>query len=112
MWRKWSAQGLTLPENITRHLYLDHTFAAIQAAEENLGIALVPEIFCERHLADGRLVRLDSFGTLISGSYFLVMQKSETPAIREFIAWLRKRGAMYQRHLKSHVNDAGQKPCK
>lgn len=87
LWRKWSAHGLTLPENITRHLYLDHTFAAIQAAEEALGIALVPDIFCEKHLSAGRLVRLDSFGILKSGNYFLVMQKSETPAIREFISW-------------------------
>ncbi|WNU99047.1 LysR substrate-binding domain-containing protein [Enterobacter sp. DTU_2021_1002640_1_SI_PRY_ASU_LCPMC_013] len=89
LWDKWSAQGLTLPENITRHVHLDHTFAGIHAAEENLGIALVPRIFCEKHLASGRLVWLDSYGTLLSGNYFLVRQKRETPAMREFITWLR-----------------------
>ncbi|WP_431644735.1 LysR substrate-binding domain-containing protein [Enterobacter asburiae] len=96
LWGKWSAQGLTFPQNVTRHLYFDHTFAAIQAAEENLGITLVPVIFCAKHLMSGRLVRLDSFGTLISGSYFLVMQKSETLAMREFIRWLKRNVATVQ----------------
>lgn len=93
LWRKWSAQGMTLPDNITRHLYLDHTFAAIHAAEENLGIALVPHIFCEKQLTSGRLVRLDSYEAILSGSYFLVRQKSKTPAMHEFITWLRKNAA-------------------
>ncbi|WP_226869126.1 LysR substrate-binding domain-containing protein [Enterobacter hormaechei] len=87
---------MTFPQNVTRHLYFDHTFAAIQAAEENLGITLVPVIFCAKHLMSGRLVRLDSFGTLISGSYFLVMQKSETLAMREFIRWLKRNVATVQ----------------
>lgn len=51
----------------------------------------------------GRLVRLDSFEALISGSYFLVMQKSEILAIREFIDWLRKSGA--------HVPEASEDAC-
>lgn len=90
LWRKWSAANLALPDNVTRHLYLDHTFAAIQAAEDSLGIALVPRLFCEKHLISGRLVRLDSYGTLISGTYFLVMQKSNKSGIKKFAAWLRK----------------------
>lgn len=90
LWRKWSAESLRVPDNVTRHLYLDHTFAAIQAAEDSVGIALVPQIFCEKHLTSGRLVRLDEFGTLISGTYFLVMQKSIKPGIQEFLAWLGK----------------------
>lgn len=90
LWRKWSAERLTVPDNVTRHLYLDHTFAAIQAAEDGLGIALVPRIFCEKHLTSGRLVRLDNYGTLISGTYFLVRQKNNQPGIQEFTAWLEK----------------------
>jgi len=90
LWRKWSAESLRVPDNVTRHLYLDHTFAAIQAAEDSVGIALVPQIFCEKHLTSGRLVRLEEFGTLISGTYFLVMQKSIKPGIQEFLAWLGK----------------------
>lgn len=90
LWRKWSSEDLTLPNNITRHIYLDHTFGAIHAAEENLGIALVPLIFCQKHLTSGRLVRLDDFGFLISGTYFLVKKKNAIPAINEFITWLGK----------------------
>lgn len=87
---KWSAAGLALPESITQHLYLDHTFAAIQAAEDNLGIALVPLIFCEKHMAGGRLLRLDRYGTLETGTYHLVLQKHENSAVQEFIDWLMK----------------------
>lgn len=90
LWRKWSAESLPLPGNVTHHLYLDHTFAAIQAAEDSLGIALVPQIFCEKHLISGRLVRLDHYGTLISGTYFLVIHKGHKAGIQEFAAWLRK----------------------
>lgn len=90
LWRKWSAESLPFPDNVTRHLYLDHTFAAIQAAEDSLGIALVPQIFCEKHLTSGRLVRLDNYGTLISGTYFLVIHKDYKTGIQEFAEWLRK----------------------
>ncbi len=90
LWRKWSTESLPLPDNVTRHVYLDHTFAAIQAAEDSLGIALVPQILCEKHLSSGRLIRLDNYGTLTSGTYFLVMQTSNKPGIQEFAAWLRK----------------------
>ena len=90
LWRKWSTESLRVPENVTRHLYLDHTFAAIQAAEDSLGIALVPQIFCEKHLTSGRLVMLNEFGTLISGTYFLVMQTNIKPGIQEFSEWLGK----------------------
>ncbi len=90
LWRKWSTESLRMPENVTRHLYLDHTFAAIQAAEDSLGIALVPQIFCEKHLTSGRLVMLNEFGTLISGTYFLVMQTNIKPGIQEFSEWLGK----------------------
>ncbi|WP_117244565.1 LysR substrate-binding domain-containing protein [Klebsiella pneumoniae] len=90
LWRKWSTESLRVPENVTRHLYLDHTFAAIQAAEDSLGIALVPQIFCEKHLTSGRVVMLNEFGTLISGTYFLVMQTNIKPGIQEFSEWLGK----------------------
>lgn len=90
LWRKWSTESLRVPENVTRHLYLDHTFAALQAAEDSLGIALVPQIFCEKHLTSGRLVMLNEFGTLISGTYFLVMQTNIKPGIQEFSEWLGK----------------------
>nr|WP_072125142.1 LysR substrate-binding domain-containing protein [Klebsiella variicola] len=93
LWRKWSTESLRVPENVTRHLYLDHTFAAIQAAEDSLGIALVPQIFCEKHLTSGRLVMLNEFGTLISGTYFLVMQTNIKPGIQEFSEWLGKNTA-------------------
>lgn len=90
LWRQWSTEGLTLPKHITRHLYLDHTFAAMQAAEDGLGVALVPLLFCEKQLSSGRLVQLEDYGTLYSGNYSMVLQEKETPAIREFITWLRE----------------------
>lgn len=90
LWRKWSAGQLPSPENITRHMYLDHTFAAMQAAEDGLGIALVPLLFCRKHLRSGRLVTVRSCGILNTGTYFVILQKKETPAIRKFIAWLQK----------------------
>lgn len=90
LWEKWSAGQLPSPENITRHTYLDHTFAAIQAAEDGLGIALVPLLFCGKQLTGGRLAVVQSCGILNTGTYYVILQKKETPAIREFMAWLQK----------------------
>ena len=47
-------------------------------------------VTCEKHLTSGRLVMLNEFGTLISGTYFLVMQTNIKPGIQEFSEWLGK----------------------
>ena len=88
LWKKWASEKYPMPDDITRQLYFDHTYGAIQAAEENLGIALVPLIFCEKHIKSGRLITLDSFGTLTTGTYYYILQSDENPAICAFIDWL------------------------
>lgn len=93
LWQKWSDGSFTIPQNITHHLHLDHTFAAIQAAEDGLGIALVPFIFCEKQLSSGRLVKLDSYGCLQSGVYYVVISIKKTPPVLAFINWLRKQAS-------------------
>lgn len=85
--RQWSAEGFALPEKINSHLYLDHTFAAMQAAEDGLGVALIPLLFCEKQLSSGRLIKLDESVTLCSGNYFVILQRKETPTTRSFVAW-------------------------
>ncbi|EMB2344117.1 LysR family transcriptional regulator [Klebsiella pneumoniae] len=93
LWQKWSDGSLATPQNITHHLHLDHTFAAIQAAEDGLGIALVPLLFCEKQLSSGRLVNLNSYGCLQSGVYYVVVSAKETPLIQAFINWLKKQAS-------------------
>ena len=75
-------------------LNVDHTSVAIQAAEDGLGVAIVPRLFVERPLQTGRLTAPLGAEGVVSGHYYLLESRqrghTEAPA---FPDWLREEAA-------------------
>lgn len=88
LWRTWGEQHQISTENVLNHLHLDHTYAAIQAAEDGLGIALIPRIFCEKHLASGRLVIPWYKVATKTGTYSVTLPEKGNTEASCFIEWI------------------------
>lgn len=89
LWPAWcTAHGLELQAFRSR-MEVDHTYFAIQAAEDGLGVAVVPLLFVERPLATGRLTTPLGSDRVVSGHYYLLesRQRGRTEA-PEFRDWL------------------------
>lgn len=89
LWPAWcAAQGLDL-RSFPNRMEVDHTYFAIQAAEDGLGVAVVPLLFVERPLASGRLALPLDEVEVVSGHYFLLESRqrghSEAPAFRDWL---------------------------
>ncbi|GAA4248994.1 LysR family transcriptional regulator [Azospirillum formosense] len=87
----WStAHGLEL-DAFRNRMEVDHTYFAIQAAEDGLGVAIVPRLFVERPLETGRLTAPLGAEGVVSGHYYLLESRqrghTEAPA---FPDWLRE----------------------
>jgi LysR family transcriptional regulator, glycine cleavage system transcriptional activator len=90
LWPRWcGANGMAL-DALGSRLEVDHTYFAIQAAKDGLGVALIPLLFIERSLAMGRLVVVPGCPPVVSGRYHLLesRQPDRTDA-PEFLDWLR-----------------------
>lgn len=81
LWPAWcAAQGLELAA-FPHRLEVDHTFFAIQAAEDGVGVAVVPLLFVDRPLSAGRLAEpLGPAGRVRTGQYFLLEGPGPRPA--------------------------------
>lgn len=88
LWLQWQAAWGTTLDGTVPPLTLDHTFAAIQAAEDGLGLAVIPLLFCARHLATGRLVSPFPELRVETGVYALLHHEEPDENIARFIAWL------------------------
>lgn len=98
LWPKWfAAAGLgeaPAAANAAHFIELDNTILAIQAAVEELGVALVPRLFVEGLLLGGALVELPLAAPFESGAYHLLREgEPATEAARVFADWLRRRAA-------------------
>lgn len=93
LWPTWTRQnGLAIPVAANR-LTLDHTFAALQAAEDGLGSVVVPLLFARKHLATGRLLMPFADMRAETGQYHvLVAAEGVPPAIAAFRDWLVEQG--------------------
>lgn len=89
LWRSWLNAYPTALDASPPPLTLDHTFAAIQAAEDGLGLAVVPYLFCAKHLSSGRLVSPFPALTIRTGVYSLLLRDRDDDVVRTFAAWLR-----------------------
>lgn len=68
---------------------VDHTFVAIQAAEDGLGVAVVPLLFAHRLLESGRLVCPLPGSDAATGSYSLLRRPGKLGAgVEAFAQWL------------------------
>jgi len=89
LWTRWFATtGFPLARAATT-LHVDTLPAAIAAAEQGLGIALVPTLVCERRLRPGRLVRIADTEIESGDTYFLVHRPEDRgrPEVRAFLSW-------------------------
>lgn len=89
LWPSWCrAKGLDLAALGPRQ-EVDHTFVAMQAAEDGLGIAVVPLIFARRLLEAGRLTCPLADAEVVTGSYSLLRPAALPKAEAEtFARWL------------------------
>jgi LysR family transcriptional regulator, glycine cleavage system transcriptional activator len=89
LWPTWTAAVGLDHDRLRTRLVVDQTFFAIQAAEDGLGIALVPLLFVERQLRSGRLIRPRGLKPVLSGTYYLLESPREPrAATRIFADWL------------------------
>jgi LysR family transcriptional regulator, glycine cleavage system transcriptional activator len=89
LWPAWCDANRLSEANFKLRLHFDQTFFAIQAAEDGLGVALVPLLFVERLLATRRLVTLFATPRVVSGAYYLARREDSAKSTEQvFIDWL------------------------
>lgn len=94
LWPAWCRAHALPMAALTDRLTVDQTFFAIQAAEDGLGLAMVPALLVERQLATGRLVAPLGGRTAVSGTYYLLERdRALPPDAAVFRRWLRERFA-------------------
>jgi LysR family glycine cleavage system transcriptional activator len=93
LWPTWTrAFGLKAP-SAARRLVVDHTFAALQAAEDGLGTTVVPLLLARKHLDSGRLIVPFTALLAESGNYAVLPHPACTSeAARQVQAWLIEQG--------------------
>lgn len=92
-WQIWfRSLGLTLDEEPTG-LYYSQFDAAIEAACQGSGIAVVPSVLIERELADGRLILAHPHIAWPKHTYYLVTPQKNAgdPRVTLFREWLQNK---------------------
>lgn len=92
LWKSWYAQFPNEMHDNIRTIMLDHTFAAIQAAEDGLGLVVIPQLFCAKHLESGRLISPFKDVNISTGEYYLLWRDRNDEAVGNFLDWLRFNG--------------------
>lgn len=90
-WREWLERAGLKQAKPPRGPAFEHFFMSIEAAVSGLGLALVPDIFVQAELNDGRLVEpLPRHRVARKGGYYLLHLpgREREPAIRAFRDWL------------------------
>ena len=97
LWSAWTSRyGLAAPAPAKR-LTLDHTFAALQAAEDGLGAVVMPLIFARKQMASGRLFALFPQMLAESGKYCVLSRpEAETASIAAVKSWVLDQGRQSQ----------------
>ncbi len=88
-WERWARDnGLTPPER-RKVIELDNMYSVVRAAEQGLGIALVPEIAARAWFTSGSLVRFSARELETGERYFLVHRHADAarPEIVAFHDW-------------------------
>ncbi|SDV46816.1 LysR substrate-binding domain-containing protein [Chitinasiproducens palmae] len=93
LWPTWTRRYGLAATAAARRLTLDHTFAALQAAEDGLGTVVMPVLFAHKQLASGRLIAPLPQTLADSGEYFVVTRTDdEGAAVADVKAWLLEQG--------------------
>ncbi|MCR5868468.1 MAG: LysR substrate-binding domain-containing protein [Aquincola tertiaricarbonis] len=94
VWEHWFEQAGLARQRINPVATFNDAGLMLQAAEQNLGLAIVREVLAVDALADGRLMRLHPLGIEHDGSdsYYLAYPPAlaEWPPIQALLQWLRE----------------------
>lgn len=94
LWPTWTKRYGLAATSPAKRLTLDHTFAALQAAEDGLGAVVMPLLFARKQLASGRLFAPFPQMLAESGKYYLLTRPdSEVDAVSEVKLWLLEQGS-------------------
>ena len=95
-WAPWLAQAGIQGVDVASGLHFSHTVMTIAAALDDQGVALVPRIFVEEELADGRLVAVDdrlfTTGIGLYLAWSVARAAALSPAALLFRDWLLAEG--------------------
>lgn len=96
-WAPWLAQAGIQGVDVASGLHFSHTVMTIAAALDDQGVALVPRIFVEEELADGRLVAVDATPYVTGVGLYLAWSVARAPSLSPaallFRDWLMSEGA-------------------
>lgn len=89
LWPSWCGAHGVAAASLGPRLTVDHTFVAMQAAEDGLGVAVLPLLFVTRQLDAGRLVAPFPASQAVSGTYFLLQRQGRASReVETFRQWL------------------------
>ena len=93
LWPTWTRAFRLKAPSASKQLVVDHTFAALQAAEDGLGTAVVPLLLARKHLDAGRLIMPFAALLAASGHYALLSRPtSDLEAVQHVRTWLIEQG--------------------
>lgn len=106
LWPTWAGQYACSAPAPAGRFTLDHTFAALQAAEDGLGVVVVPVIFASKLLASGRLVLPFPEMLAESGSYYVLTRPAHaSDAVADLKAWLLEQGALEDQAINNRPDN-------
>jgi len=112
-WRDWLATAGLPTLEPARSLTFDHTYLALGAAADSLGVAMAPLYLVAHEVHAGRLIAPFHDITVQTAGYFAVCEtmREDAPAIRAFRDWLTMEGAEHAAAVqRGRVHDrAGQR---
>jgi LysR family transcriptional regulator, glycine cleavage system transcriptional activator len=88
LWKSWYNHFPADLDNGAQSLTLDHTFGAIQAAEDGLGITVIPYLFCAKHIETGRLISPFNEHPIETGEYSLLVGDRKDEKVEKFVGWI------------------------
>lgn len=96
-WPRWLRQaGVDAPPRVQGTVF-EHFFLSLQAASNDLGIAIGSLALVEDDVKSGRLVRLFPECVIQDpGFHMLYPAQPQDPALGIFVAWLREQGAAFE----------------
>ena len=89
-WKQWFRDRGEIIKKTDNIIVLDSMFAVVRAAEQGLGVALVPKILSESAFVNGTLEKISDAELVTGDNYYLVSgnQNSESPELIKLKSWI------------------------
>lgn len=102
-WQRWLAVAGVPHLQPRASLGFDHTYLAVEAALDGLGVVMGPRYLMQEELEAGRLVALFPEVLAPADDYFFVhdKQRSADPAIATLRAWLQAEGQAHEARIRA-----------